>query len=75
MTKTITLKAEKTTLIKELRHIDEQLECITDGPIELMIGIDAIDEHVKTMEILFDRISIERIKKARLNWREQSIIS
>ena len=76
MVKTITLKTKCSTLEEAVKHVDEQLNnCVTDEPVELLIRVDELDNLKKTMEVLFDRVSVQRIKQARLDWSGQSIIS
>lgn len=76
MVKTIVLKSERGALTEAVRHVDEQLkDCIADGPVELWVSVDELDGMMKTMEVLFDRTSIERIRQARHNWYGQSLIS
>ncbi len=61
MTRTITLNSQGAVL-------DDQLKLVTtERPFELLISVDQIDELTSTMEVLFDRMTVERIKQARAN--------
>lgn len=75
MMKTITLNTKRSTLDEAIKHVDEQLkDCVTDEPLELLIRVDELDNLMATMEVLFDRISIERIKQAKQDYSGCSII-
>ncbi|GEM_PF-4764107 len=75
MVKTITLKSNCSTLGKTIKHVEEQLkDCVTSEPVELLISVDEFDNLLKTMEVLFDRASVERINQARRDWKPYSYL-
>ena len=79
MVNTITLKKLRPDLPEVIRHIDGKLDryIITKRgkPVAVMMSVDDYEGFLETMEILADKETVRRIKKAQIEIKQGKTVS